>query len=175
MVEDIDLESQTYSALMIDAGAAKLAPLVMPVVEGLGFEIVRLSLAGGNLQIMAEQPDGTNIGIDDCGVISRAVAAKLDEADPIAEPYTLEISSPGIDRPLTREKDMVRWAGFEARLETLEPIEGQSRFTGRIVSCEDGVIVMRCEAGDKRIEFSALRRARLLLNDELLAAHKRAA
>ena len=163
------------TGLMIDEGVAKIAPVVVPVIEGLGFAIVRLSLIGGNLQIMAEQPDGTNIGIDDCGVISRAVAAKLDEVDPIAEPYMLEVSSPGIDRPLTREKDFARWAGFEARLETLAPINGQHRFKGKIIAIENGIVTLRDEAEDKTIEFSALRRAKLVLNDELLAAHKRVA
>ncbi len=167
--------SEDYSALIVDEGAQRLAHLVIPVIQGLGFDVVRLSLAGGNLQVMAEQPDGTNIGIDDCGTISRGLAAKMDEADPIAEPYTLEISSPGIDRPLTREKDFVRWAGFEVRIDTLDPIEGQSRFKGRIVSLEDGIIVLRDEAAEKRIAFTALRRAKLVLNDELLAANKRAA
>jgi ribosome maturation factor RimP len=162
--------------MMMDDGAVQIAPVIVPVIEGLGFEIVRLSFFAGNLQIMAEQPDGTNIGIDDCGTLSRAIAAKMDEADPIADAYTLEISSPGIDRPLTRQKDFVRWAGFEARLETLTPIDGQSKFKGKILGCDNGIVTLRDEAGaDKKIEFAALRRAKLVLTDELLAAHKRAA
>ncbi len=165
-----------YSALMVDAAAEPLAPVVVPVIETLGFELVRLSLAGGNLQIMAERPDGTNVGIDDCGVISRAVSAALDEADPIAEPYTLEVGSPGIDRLLTRPKDFARWAGFEVKMETTAPVDGQSKFKGRITACEGDTVTLRDEAGkDHALALSALKRARLILNDELLAANKRAA
>ena len=105
----------------------RLAGIVAPVVEGMGFELVRLRLMGGRralLQIMAERPDG-GIEVDDCARISRAVSAVLDVEDPISGEYVLEVSSPGIDRPLTRLKDFETWAGYEAKLETDEPIDGR--------------------------------------------------
>ena len=108
----------------------RLAEIVTPVIEGLGFELVRIRLMGGAvriLQIMADKPEG-GIEVDDCGHISVAVSATLDVEDPIEENYVLEVSSPGIDRPLTRLKDFEVWKGWEARIETTELIEGRRRF-----------------------------------------------
>ena len=110
----------------------RLAAIVTPTIEGLGFELVRLRLMSGRrmmLQIMAERPEG-GIEVEDCARISRAVSAVLDVEDPISGEYVLEVSSPGIDRPLTRLKDFERWAGYEAKLETAELIDGRRRFKG---------------------------------------------
>ncbi|MFN7595981.1 MAG: ribosome maturation factor RimP, partial [Cereibacter sp.] len=110
----------------------RLAGIVQPVIEGLGFELVRIRLMGGRtptLQIMADRPEG-GIVVDDCARISTAVSAVLDVEDPIEENYVLEVSSPGIDRPLTRLKDFDVWADYEARVETGELIDGRRRFKG---------------------------------------------
>ena len=112
----------------------RLAEIVTPVIEGLGFELVRLRLMSGKtktLQIMAERPDGS-IDVDDCGQISTAVSALMDVEDPIEDNYALEVSSPGIDRPLTRLKDFDTWQGYEAKLETTELIDGRRRFKGEL-------------------------------------------
>src|SRR5690606_18514660 len=111
----------------------RLAEIVTPAIEGLGFELVRIRLMGGvhkTLQIMADRPEG-GIDVDDCGRISIAVSAVLDVEDPIEDAYTLEVSSPGIDRPLTRLKDFDAWEGDEARIETEEMTDGRTRFKGR--------------------------------------------
>ena len=105
----------------------RIAEIVTPVIEGLGFELVRLRLQGGNtpiLQIMADKPDG-GIEVDDCAAISTEVSAHLDVEDPIEDNYTLEVSSPGIDRPLTRLKDFDAWQGYVAKIETSELIDGR--------------------------------------------------
>ena len=111
----------------------RLAEIVTPAIESMGFELVRIRLMGGlhkTLQIMADRPEG-GIDVDDCGRISVAVSAVLDVEDPIEDAYTLEVSSPGIDRPLTRLKDFDAWKGHEARIETSELIDGRKRFKGR--------------------------------------------
>ena len=121
----------------------RLAGIVTPTIEGLGFELVRLRLMGGKravLQIMADRPDG-GIEVDDCAKISRGVSAVLDVEDPIAGEYVLEVSSPGIDRPLTRLKDFERYAGYEARLETdradrrPQALQGRARRASRTARC----------------------------------------
>src|SRR6056297_2273071 len=112
----------------------RLAEIITPVIEDMGFELVRIRLMGGKthtLQIMAERPDG-GIEVDDCAAISTAVSAVLDVEDPIEDNYTLEVSSPGIDRPLTRLKDFDVWDGYEAKIETTEMIEGRRRFRGQL-------------------------------------------
>ena len=124
----------------------RLAEIVTPVMEGMGFELVRIRLMGGatrTLQIMADKPDG-GIEVDDCGQISTAVSAVLDVEDPIEENYVLEVSSPGIDRPLTRLKDFDMWADYEARIKTTELIDGRRRFKGILRGTEgDEVLIER--------------------------------
>lgn len=123
--------------LIVETGpAARVASIAEPVLEGLGFRLVRVrisgSQAGGStLQIMAERPDGT-FTIDDCEAVSRALSPVLDVEDPIASAYNLEISSPGIDRPLVRVSDFERWAGYEAKVELATPLDGRKRFRGII-------------------------------------------
>ena len=149
----------------------RLAALVGPTIEGLGFELVRLRLMSGRralLQIMAERPDG-GIEVEDCARISRSVSALLDVEDPISGEYTLEVSSPGIDRPLTRLKDFERWNGYEARLETTEPIDGRRRFRGMLAGVQDGEVLIEIAEGTIGLDFELLADAKLVLTDALIA------
>lgn len=155
----------------------RLAGIVGPVIEGLGFELIRIRLMGGGgkariLQIMADRPDG-GISVDDCGDISTAVSAVLDVEDPIEENYTLEVSSPGIDRPLTRLKDFEIWKGWEARIETSEMIDGRRRFKGGLMGVEGDEVLIEIEDQGAEVtiglKFDWLSDAKLVLTDELIA------
>lgn len=152
----------------------RIAGIIAPVVEGMGFELVRVRLMGGKtktLQIMAERPEG-GIEVDDCARISTAVSATLDVEDPLEDAYTLEVSSPGIDRPLTRLKDFETWEGYEAKIETTEMIDGRRRFKGVLQGVEDGEILIEIEeqGGPVTIglQFDWLSDAKLVLTDELI-------
>ncbi len=149
----------------------RLAAIVTPVIEGMGFELVRLRLMGGKratLQIMADRPGG-GIVVDDCAKISTAVSAVLDVEDPVEDPYVLEVSSPGIDRPLTRLKDFRDWQGHEARLETVELIDGRRRFKGELAGVEGDEVLIEIEEGTIGLQFDWLSDAKLILTDELIA------
>jgi len=122
------------------------------------------------LQVMSERQDGSAMTIADCETLSRALSAKLDVEDPIASSYTLEVSSPGIDRPLVRAKDYHRFAGHLARVETREPLAGRRRFTGRIVGVEADRVRIAVEEGEVEIPLAGIARAKLVLTDELIAA-----
>ena len=139
----------------------------------MGYEVVRVQISGGQraiLQIMAERADGAPMTVEDCADISRSVSALLDVEDPIREAYTLEVSSPGIDRPLTWLKDFERFAGFEARLESRMAIDGRKRFKGMLKGVEDGLVCIDTEQGAARLEFDNILRAKLVLTDELIRA-----
>lgn len=149
----------------------RLAAIVAPTLEGMGFELVRLRLMGGRrstLQIMAERPEG-GIEVADCARISRAVSAVLDVEDPISGEYVLEVSSPGIDRPLTRLKDFARYADYEVRLETSELIDGRRRFRGVLHGVEGNDVLIEIPEGTVGLEFDWLTDAKLVLTDELIA------
>ncbi|MEO0822370.1 MAG: ribosome maturation factor RimP [Pseudomonadota bacterium] len=149
----------------------RLAGIVRPTVEAMGFTLVRLRYMGGKrmtLQIMAERADGT-MEIEDCAKLSRALSAALDVEDPIEDGYTLEVSSPGIDRPLTRLEDFDRWEGHEARLETDELIEGRRRFKGILAGIEEDEVLIEIEEGTIGLKFDWLSDAKLLLTDDLVA------
>ena len=153
----------------------RLADIVGPVIEGLGFELVRIRLMGGRtrvLQIMADRPDG-GIEVDDCATISTAVSAVMDVEDPIEENYVLEVSSPGIDRPLTRLKDFDMWVDYEARIETTELIDGRRRFKGTLQGTEGDEVLIEIEEGGQPLtiglKFDWLSDAKLILTDELIA------
>ncbi len=153
----------------------RLADIVQPVIEGLGFELVRIRLMGGatrTLQIMADKPEG-GIEVDDCGDISTAVSAVLDVEDPIEENFILEVSSPGIDRPLTRLKDFEMWKGWEARIETTELIDGRRRFKGTLGGVEGDEVLIALDEGKEPIviglQFDWLSDAKLILTDELIS------
>jgi len=148
----------------------RIAEIITPVVEDMGYEIVRVRLMSGKesiLQIMAQTPDGT-IEVDDCGEISTAVSALLDVEDPILDAYTLEVSSPGIDRPLTRMKDFEQWIGFEAKIETDELIDGRRRFKGELAGTEGDEVLITIEEGTIGLKFDWLSDAKLVLTDELI-------
>jgi len=159
----------------------RLAEIVTPTVEGMGFRLVRLRLMGGKritLQVMAERaPDTEGAGtmeVEDCARLSRALSAVLDVEDPIEREYTLEVSSPGIDRPLTRLEDFDRWEGHEARLETVEMIDGRKRFKGILAGTEGTEVLIEVEQGTIGLEFDWLADAKLVLTDELISEDLRA-
>lgn len=148
----------------------RLAALLTPTIEGMGFDLVRLRLMAGKratLQIMAERPDGT-MEVEDCADLSRQISAVMEVEDPIANEYTLEVSSPGIDRPLTRLKDFDRWEGHEAKLETAEMIDGQKRFRGILAGTEGTEVLIEIEQGTIGLEFDWLADAKLVLTDDLI-------
>jgi ribosome maturation factor RimP len=148
----------------------RLAEIITPVIEDMGFELVRVRLMGGKtvtLQIMAERPDG-GIDVDECAQISTAVSAILDVEDPIEDNYTLEVSSPGIDRPLTRLKDFDTWEGYEAKLETSDLIDGRRRFKGELAGTEGDEVLINVEEGTIGLKFDWLSDAKLVLTDDLI-------
>lgn len=152
----------------------RLAEIITPVIEDMGYELVRVRFMGGKtktVQIMADKPDG-GIEVDDCADISTAVSATLDVEDPIEDTYTLEVSSPGIDRPLTRLKDFATWDGHEARLETAELIDGRRRFKGTLQGVEGSEVLIEIEVdGEPQtigLQFDWLSDAKLILTDELI-------
>lgn len=147
--------------------------LIAPSVEAAGYDIVRVQFMGDNsetLQVMAERKDRRSVTVDDCANISRLVSAILDVEDPIARAYVLEVSSPGIDRPLVRMEDYTRFAGFEAKVETARPIDGRRRFRGRLKGVSDGSILMALDGAEAEIPFAEIRRGALVLTDDLIAA-----
>ena len=152
----------------------KLLELLDPVAEAAGYELVRLRLMGAGvqgrrLQIMAERPDGTMV-VEDCARLARACSQVLDAADPITGDYLLEVSSPGIDRPLTRLKDFAAWEGYEARLEIDRLADGRKRFRGELagVDGENVAIDLDGEAETVLVPFAWLIDAKLMINDALL-------
>ena len=152
----------------------RMAEIITPVIEDLGYELVRIRLMSGKtstLQIMADKPDG-GIEVDDCAEISNAVSAILDVEDPILDAYTLEVSSPGIDRPLTRLKDFEAFEGYEAKLETDELIDGRRRFKGELAGIEGEDVLINIEDQGETLtiglQFDWLSDAKLVLTDDLI-------
>ena len=152
----------------------RLAELVAPTLEAMGYELVRVVTTGGarpTVQVMAERSDGQAMAIEDCTSISRALGAVLDVADPLPGPWELEVSSPGIDRPLTRVKDWNRFAGHLARVELIEPVDGRRRMNGIVLGADEEAARLRLEDGTEAVvRLGAIRRARLVLTDALIAA-----
>ncbi|HAE93188.1 MAG: ribosome maturation factor RimP [Hyphomonas sp.] len=152
----------------------QILSLVTPVAEQIGMEIVRLRIQGGrrpHLQIMAERAGGAPTNVEDCASLSRAIAPMLDEADPIKEAYTLEVSTPGIDRPLTREGDFGRWVGHAAKVELVRPIDGRRRFSGMITGeDEDGAHLELDDETELVAHVHEMSKASLILTDELIEA-----
>ncbi|EEX13100.1 MAG: ribosome maturation factor RimP [Salipiger thiooxidans] len=158
----------------------RLAEIVAPVIEDMGFELVRIRLMGGKtatLQIMAERPEG-GIEIDECGDISTAVSAVLDVEDPILDSYVLEVGSPGIDRPLTRLKDFETFEGYDAKIQTDELIDGRKRWQGVLAGVEGGEVLLNIEENGETqtigLQFDWLSDAKLILTDELMREMLRA-
>ncbi len=149
--------------------------MIEPSLAATGYRLVRVVVTSGRratLQVMAERIDDAPMTVDDCALISRSVSALLDVADPIAGAYLLEISSPGIDRPLVRPEDYNRFSGFEARIELTEPFAGRKRFRGRLLGTADGEVRLATEAGEARLPLASVARARLVLTDDLIAASR---
>ena len=149
----------------------RIAEIITPAIEDLGFELVRVRLMSGKstiLQIMTDRPDG-GIEVDECAAVSNAVSAVLDVEDPILDAYTLEVSSPGIDRPLTRLKDFDAFEGYEAKLETAEPIDGRRRFKGELAGIDGDEVLINVEEGTIGLKFGWLADAKLILTDDLIA------
>ncbi|MDP6342326.1 MAG: ribosome maturation factor RimP [Alphaproteobacteria bacterium] len=158
---------------------AEVERLIEPSVEAMGFRLVRLRFMGGQarptLQVMAERLDDREMNVDDCADLSRAISALLDVEDPIAGAYLLEVSSPGIDRPLVRPDDFLRFAGYQARIEACRLIDGRRRFVGRLLGLRDGRVQIALadaadDEGEYEIPIEDVERAKLVLTDELIQA-----
>ncbi len=146
--------------------------LVEPTAEAMGYRVVRIRLVGGSpqtLQIMAERFDGT-MTVDDCAELSHAVSALLDIEDPISGEYMLEMSSPGIDRPLVREDDFDRFAGYEAKVEMADLLDGRKRFRGLLKGTQNGDVLIDMEGALARLPFDQISEAKLVMTDELMEA-----
>lgn len=149
-----------------------LSTTIEPTMTAMGYSLVRLQVTGQRtlrVQIMAERDDARPLTIDDCAMLSRSLSAKLDEADLIATPYTLEVSSPGIDRPLVKLMDFERFAGNLARVDLHEPMEGRRRFTGRLLGVDGTDVRIEVDSAEARLPFERIGRAKLLMDDALLA------
>lgn len=148
----------------------KLGAIVGPIAESLGYELVRLTFGGSGrptLQILAERPDGT-MEVGDCAILSREVSTVLDVEDVISSEYVLEVSSPGLDRPLTRRKDFDAYKGYEVKLELIMAQDGQRRFRGVLKGIEGDKVLLDAEEGELELEFDGLKKAKLVMTDDLL-------
>jgi ribosome maturation factor RimP len=155
----------------------RIAQAIEPSLEAMGYRLVRVVVTSGRratLQVMAERLDDQPMTVEDCAQISHSVSALLDVADPIAGAYMLEISSPGIDRPLVRSEDYDRFSGFEARIELARPIDGRKRFRGRLLGTAGGSVRLATETGEVNLPLTDVARAKLVLNDDLINAARRA-
>ena len=162
---------------MIDT--ARIETLIAPSLEAMGYRLVRVAVTGGRstpvLQVMAERMDERPMGVDDCTEVTHTISALLDVADPIEHTYLLEVSSPGIDRPLVRREDYERFQGHEAKLELTAPIEGRRRFRGKLLGIEADRVRLNLGAEVVELPLARIQRAKLVLTDELLAAQQRRA
>ncbi len=154
-----------------------LEVLVEPIATAMGFDLVRVALikgAGGlTLQVMAEDPATRQLTIDQCAALSRRVSEMLDEVDPISDEYNLEVSSPGIDRPLTRLQDFADWAGYVAKIQLTELLEGRKRLQGHILGLDDAMVRIAVEGlGETAVPFANIAGAKLVLTDDLIKATK---
>ncbi|RED51505.1 ribosome maturation factor RimP [Aestuariispira insulae] len=155
---------------------AQIEELILPALNDMGFDVVRIMLTGGQkptLQVMADRLDEEAITVEDCATISRAISAILDVEDPIDDAYTLEVSSPGIDRPLVKPRDFERFAGYEAKVEMNVAIDGQRRFRGRLLGFVEDHIHLEIEHNGDMVEialpYDDFYRAKLVMSDELVA------
>ena len=154
---------------------AALTKLIEPEAQALGLALVRVAMFGGKsdptLQVMAERPDTRQLDISDCEALSRRISELFDTVDPIEEAYRLEVSSPGIDRPLTRLKDFEDWAGFDARIKLAEPLDGRKQFEARLLGLEGDTVKVYAErVGEIAIPYGQIASAKLILTDALLKA-----
>ena len=150
--------------------ASHLEPVFEPVIEKAGFKLVRLRVMGGaskTLQVMAERPDGS-MDVEGCATLSHALLDFIEAEDPIEGDYEIEVSSPGIDRPLTRLMDFARWAGHEAKIELHTPIEGRRRFRGVLLGLDGQDVAIRADNSETKFPFRAIANAKLVLTDKLI-------
>jgi ribosome maturation factor RimP len=163
--------------LAILSAMSQLEPVIAPAVEAAGYRLVRLRLIGRKnktLQIMAERPDG-HMDVEDCARLSRALSDFLDREDPIEGEYVLEVSSPGIDRPLTRLTDFSRWSGHEAKLELTAPdASGRKRFKGMLLGLDGNDVILDVDAKRLRFPFRSIAEAKLVLTDKLIQENLKA-
>jgi ribosome maturation factor RimP len=155
------------------AETAQIEALIAPSLEAMGYRLVRVAFTGGRnavLQVMAERADLKPMSMSDCSEITYAVSALLDVADPIEHAYTLEVTSPGIDRPLVRPEDYERFRGFEAKVELARPQDGRRRFRGRILGLAEDRVRLSLGAEEIELPFAQIQRAKLVLTEELIAA-----
>jgi ribosome maturation factor RimP len=147
-----------------------LEPILTPAIEAAGYRLVRLRLMGGKtktLQIMAERPDGT-MNVEDCATLARALLDFMEANDPLEGEYELEVSSPGIDRPLTRLMDYSRYAGHEVKLELLAPLDGRKRFRGMLLGLDGSEVLMETQGARVSLPFKGIAEAKLVLTDKLI-------
>lgn len=152
------------------AAASHLEPIFEPVIERAGFKLVRLRIIGGankTLQVMAERIDGS-MNVEDCATLSHALLDFIEAEDPIEGDYEIEVSSPGIDRPLTRLMDFARWSGHEVKVELDPPIEGRRRFRGVLLGLDGQEVGIRADGMDLKFPFRAIANAKLVLTDKLI-------
>lgn len=157
---------------MTVTAVTRLEPIFEPVIEQAGFRLVRLRMMGGSgatLQVMAERPDGS-MDVEGCTELSRALLDFIEQNDPIEGEYELEVSSPGIDRPLTRRADYADWAGHEARVKFAEPVDGAKQVSGDIVGIDGETVTISTPKGERSFPFSNIASAKLLLTDKLINA-----
>jgi ribosome maturation factor RimP len=155
---------------MVALAASHLDPVFEPVIEKAGFKLVRLRVMGGAnkiLQVMAERPDGS-MDVEGCSTLSHVLLDFIEAEDPIEGEYELEVSSPGIDRPLTRLMDFARWAGHEAKIELTLLVEGRKRFRGLLLGLDGQDVMIRADNSDIKFPFRAVANAKLVLTDKLI-------
>jgi ribosome maturation factor RimP len=152
------------------ASASHLEPVFEPVIEKAGFKLVRLRIMGGaakTLQVMAERPDGS-MDVEGCATLSHALLDFIEAEDPIEGEYEIEVSSPGIDRPLTRLMDFARWSGHEAKIELVAPVDGRKRFRAVLLGLDGTDVMIRADNTDIKFPFRSLANAKLVLTDKLI-------
>ena len=155
----------------------RLSDLIRPIIEDMGFSLVLIKSFGKDgdhtIQVTAEAPETGNLGVDDCAKISRAISTVFDVEDPIDAAYKLEVTSPGIDRFLTRPQDFVKYKGFEVKVEIDMPLEnGQKRFRGFIKDSNEENLVLDTDTGDYEVLLSSITKSKLVLTDKLIEATK---
>lgn len=156
------------------ADMARIEKLIAPVIASHGLELVRVKMmgteAGPTLQVMAEDPATGQLLIDQCAALSKEISLLLDEHDPVEGAYNLEVSSPGIDRPLARPKDFALWAGHKAKIVMKSPVEGRRKFQGRLAGLEGEAAKLVMQEGEAVLPLADIDSAKLVLTDELVAA-----
>ena len=146
--------------------------LIKASVEELGYDVVRVQIMGNEkivIQIMAERKDNRGMSVEDCSVLSRTISTLLEVDDPICGAYTLEVSSPGLDRPLTQLSGFERFQGLEAKIETNKTFDSRHRYKGHLLGVEDGTVKILVDGAELKIPYSDIRKAKLILTDELIA------